>query len=67
MSVYRKDFRPSYGTLGIFGSIFPKVPWRGLTATTTKRPNCGTQTGQTSGINSAGNATMTDFSFMQPE
>ena len=38
VSVYfRKDFRPSYGKLGILGSIFPKVPWLGLTATATKK------------------------------
>lgn len=34
---FRKDFRPSYGKLGILGSIFPKVPWLGLTATATKK------------------------------
>lgn len=33
-----KDFRPSYGKLGILRSIFPKVPLLGMTATVTKRP-----------------------------
>lgn len=34
---FRKEFRPSYGKLGMLGSIFPKVPWLGLTATATKK------------------------------
>ena len=34
--VYRKDFKPSYGKLGILGSIFPKVPSCGLTTTLTR-------------------------------
>ncbi|KAK2567630.1 ATP-dependent DNA helicase Q-like 3 [Acropora cervicornis] len=32
-----KEFRPSYGKLGILRSIFPKVPLLGMTATVTKR------------------------------
>ena len=33
----RKDFRPCYGKLGTLGSIFPRVPWLGLTATATEK------------------------------
>ena len=39
--LFHKDFRPSYGKLGILGSIFPKVPWLGLTATATKKLRAG--------------------------
>ena len=35
--MFKQDFRPSYGKLGTLGSIFPKVPWLGLTATATKK------------------------------
>ena len=35
---FRKDFRPSYGKLGILRSIFSKVPLLGMTATATQRP-----------------------------
>ena len=35
---FRKDFRPSYGKLGILRNIFPKVPLLVMTATATKRP-----------------------------
>ena len=34
---FRKDFRPSYGKLVTLGSIFPKVPLLGMTATATRR------------------------------
>lgn len=35
--LFQEGFRPSYGKRGILGSIFPNVPWLGLTATVTKK------------------------------